>query len=235
MVLFLYLYSREVTNVKFCYREINMNKNTYVWWCQKIREVMADCVLKQACNGSIGGFDKTVEISESCFTRSKYNKGRKFPQQRVFGGIERESKEVFLVKVKKRDRYTLEPLIKKHIKIGTHIISDTYRAYNKIKDIPGYTHSTVNHRKNFVDEEDPNVHIQNMEATWRVAKHRNKVRCGTHRSMLKGYLCEFMYRRLHRNCEDIFHQILNDISEFTPPRNVCEYQEEYHEAMEDGG
>ena len=137
--------------------------------------------------------------------------------------------------MKKRDRYTLEPLIKKHIKIGTHIISDTYRAYNKIKDIPGYTHSTVNHRKNFVDEEDPNVHIQNMEATWRVAKHHNKVRCGTHRSMLKGYLCEFMYRRLHRNCEDIFHQILKDISEFTPPRNVCEYQEEYHEAMEDGG
>ena len=98
-------------------------------------------------------------------SRNKHNKGRKFPQQWVFGGIERGSKKVFLVKVEKRDRDTLMALIKKHIKIGTHIISDTHRAYNKIKDIPGYTHSTVNHRKHFVDEEDPNVHIQNMEAT----------------------------------------------------------------------
>ena len=74
MVLFLYLYSREVTNVKFCYREINMNKNTYVWWCQKIREVMAHFVLKEG-DVRIGGHGKTVEIDESCFARSKYNKG----------------------------------------------------------------------------------------------------------------------------------------------------------------
>ena len=160
----MYFYARELTAVKFCEQEIGINKNTTVFWCAKIREVMARYVLKkgEAC---IGGKGKIVEVDESCFARSKSRKGRKSPQQWVFGGIERGSKKVFLVKVEKRDRDTLMALIKKHIKIGTHIISDTHRAYNKIKDIPGYTHSTVNHRKHFVDEEDPNVHIQNMEAT----------------------------------------------------------------------
>ena len=227
MVLFLYVYARELTTVKFCYEEFRIMKNTTVFWCNKIREMMANFVLKEA-DVSIGGKGKIVEVDVSCFTRSKSRKGRKSPQQWVFGGIERGSKKVFLVKVEKRDRDTLMALIKKHIKIGTRIISDELPAYNQIKDIPRYKHSTVNHSKNFVDKED--VYTQNIESTWRLAKHRNKLRCGTHRSMLKGYLCEFMYRRLHANCDDIFPQILKDMAEFTPPVDVYEHQE----VMEEG-
>jgi IS1 family transposase len=229
MVLFLYVYARELTTVKFCYQEIGINKNTTVFWCNKIREMMANFVLKKA-DVSIGGEGKIVEIDESCFTRNKHNKGRKFPLQWVFGGIERGSKKVFLVKVEKRDRDTLMALIKKHIKIGTRIISDEWPAYNQIKDIPGYTHSTVNHSEGYVDKEDKIVHTQTIESTWRLAKHRNKLRCGTHRSMLKGYLCEFMYRRFHRDCDDIFRQIMKDLAEAFPPVDVYEDQE----VMEEG-
>ena len=48
MVLFLYVYARELTTVKFCYQEIRIKKNTTVFWCNKIREMMANFVLKEA-------------------------------------------------------------------------------------------------------------------------------------------------------------------------------------------
>ena len=64
MVLFLYVYARELTTVKFCYQEIRIKENTTVFWCNKIREMMANFVLKEA-DVSIGGEGKIVEIDES--------------------------------------------------------------------------------------------------------------------------------------------------------------------------
>ena len=198
--------------MKFCEQEIGINKNTTVFWCKKIREMMANvCLEKQ--DGWVGGVGKTVEIDESNFTRNKGKKGRKFPLTWVFGVFERDSKKVVLVRVEGniRNRRTMEALIKKHIKPGTHIISDDWRAYKHVKDLPDYTHSIVNHTKGFVNKQDRTVHTQNIECTWRLAKHRNKVQCGTYRPQLDNCLCDFMYRRLHAGCDDIFLQIMKDL------------------------
>ena len=216
--------------MKFCEQEIGINKNTTVFWCKKIREMMANvCFTKQ--DGCVGGNGVTVEIDESNFTRNKGKKGRKFPLQWVFGGFERGSKKVFLVKVEgNRNRATLEALIKKHIKTGTHIISDQWPVYKRVKDLPGYTHSIVNHTKGFVNKADRTVHTQNIECTCRLAKHRNKVQCPMCRPQLDNYLCDFMYRRLHAGCDDIFLQIMKDLVEFAPPKDGHQRQE----VMEEG-
>ena len=52
----------------------------------------------------------------------------------LFGGIERVSKERFVVALtgdvgEKRDKATLVPLIKKYIKVGSIICSDCWGAY----------------------------------------------------------------------------------------------------------
>ena len=88
----------------------------------------------------------------------------------------------------------------------------------------------MNHSKGFVDKEDKTVHTQNIELTWRLAKHRNKLQCGTYRPQLDNYLFEFMYRRLHGGCDDIFLQIMKDLVEFAPPNDVHQRQE----VMEEG-
>lgn len=52
--------------------------------------------------GQLGGHGKTVEIDESKFGRRKYYRGHFVDGCWVFGGIERESGEVFLQVVDKR-------------------------------------------------------------------------------------------------------------------------------------
>lgn len=87
----------------------------------------------------IGGVDDNgdpvvVEIDESYYFKPKYQRGRRGKGVWVFGGCERTTKKCFLVVVGDRKKETLQELIKKHIRPGTHIISDGWAAY---ADIPG--------------------------------------------------------------------------------------------------
>ena len=98
----------------------------------------------------IGGPGLTVEIDEAKFGKRKYNRGRVVDGNWVFGGICRETKSIFLVKVEKRDKETLIPLIEKYIEKGSTTISDCWVAY-KCLDKLGNKHETVNYSENFVD------------------------------------------------------------------------------------
>ncbi len=86
--------------------------------------------------------------------------------QWIFGGICRETKEIFLVPCpnNKRDRATLEPLIKKHIKAGSTVIRDCWKAYDRLGSA-GYNHLKVNHSLNFVDP-GTGAHTNTIESLW---------------------------------------------------------------------
>ena len=83
----------------------------------------------------------------------------------MFCRIERASKRRFVVALtgniaEKRDKVTLEPLIKKYILHRSIIFSDCWGAYTGLSDLEGfnYRHFTINHSTNFVHEEDKNIH-----------------------------------------------------------------------------
>ncbi|KAL3108898.1 hypothetical protein niasHT_011448 [Heterodera trifolii] len=57
----------------------------------------------------------TVEIDEAIFTKRKNNVGRVLPEQWVFGGICRETKECFMVDVEDRTSATLLAIIEDRI------------------------------------------------------------------------------------------------------------------------
>ncbi|ESO08359.1 hypothetical protein HELRODRAFT_145703, partial [Helobdella robusta] len=71
----------------------------------------------------------------------------------VFGGIDQDTNDAFLVEVEKRDAATLLPLIQRHI----------LPAYNAIGNI-GYQHDTVNHSWTF--KPPSGVHTNNVENLW---------------------------------------------------------------------
>lgn len=107
--------------------QLEISKPTAVDWASFCREVVEVCYLKNP--KKIGGEGKVVEIDESKFGRRKYHRGHRVEGQWVFGGIERQSGNCFLVPVEKRDSETLLTVIKDWILPGTTIISDCWKVF----------------------------------------------------------------------------------------------------------
>ncbi|KAI9562466.1 hypothetical protein GHT06_009899 [Daphnia sinensis] len=160
-----------------------------LYFCRGVAE---DIVINNS--EKIGGINVTVEIDESKFGKvlnygifffrallmlqnnfiGKYNRGKKVDGVWVFGGVERGSGQCFLVLVPDRSADTLLDIIKEWILPGSIIISDCWKAYNKIEFVFNfrffkfmhciykfillrehneYIHLKVNHSLNFKDPE----------------------------------------------------------------------------------
>lgn len=116
-------------------------------------------------NKPIGGEGIVVEIDECKIWKRKYNKGCLIADQWIFGGVERNTNNVFIVPVENRSSTTLLNIMKQWIKPCSIIISDCWKAYNCLKD-EGYQYLIVNHKLNFVDPK-TNANTQNIERIWR--------------------------------------------------------------------
>ncbi|KFD48189.1 hypothetical protein M513_10903 [Trichuris suis] len=53
--------------------------------------------------------------------------------------------------------------------------------------------------------------------TWAQIKRRNKIPCGTRRTMPDSYFSEFMWRRWLQPGVDVFESILHEIAAYWPP------------------
>ena len=158
----------------------------------------------------IGGNGVEVEIDKSKFGKRKYYRGHRVEGQWVFGGREKYNKrKVFMIPVENRKEETLIPIIQQWIHPGSIIHSDCWKSYNKLSKI-GYTHVTVNHSKEFLNES--NAACTNaIEIDWRHAKVL--MPCyGVHRGMHSGYLAEFMWHRKYMD-DDKFLQLIKDIND----------------------
>ena len=132
-------------------KQLQLGSHTAVNWDMFCRET-CEVVMMNAENKQIGGYGKRVQIDESKIGKRKYYRGHRVEGQWVFGGIEEESRGCFIVAVEKRDEATLLPLIKQWIAPGTTIVSDCWKAYCNLEK-HGYKHETVNHSKEFVNDE----------------------------------------------------------------------------------
>lgn len=193
-----------------------MDDNTTIDWNNYMRCLCVDYLTSKPIR-QIGGEGKIVEIDESLFTKRKNNAGRVLPQQWIFGGLCRETKECFLVKVPDRSAKTLIEYIKTHITNGSTIFSDCWKGY-KTEELEeaGFEHFKVNHSYNFLNPDDPNIHTQTVERMWGSAKWRNKRHRGTARHHLESYLAEFMCRQEIGEV-NFFDWTLSTIVELFPP------------------
>ena len=179
-------------------KELGINKNTCVSWYLKLREWVEDSIVSEG--QFLGGIDddgvvRDVEIDESLFFKRKYNRGRIGNPLWVFGAIERNTGRCFFVPVENRSAETLLGIIYERILPGSRIISDQWSAYNSLGRSEIYDHATVNHSRNFVSPDDPQIHTQNIESLWCHVKRKLRSQFGTSEDLIEGYFFEFVWRK----------------------------------------
>ena len=116
-----------------------------------------------------------------------------------------------------RDAATLLPIINAHVAPGTEVWSDKWSAYNRVGSLPNVSqHRTINHSDNFVDPV-TGVHTNHIESYWNRVKHKFKRMKGCSRTMLDGYLDEFMWRERYGSTRrDAFENLCRDIALWYP-------------------
>ena len=128
----------------------------------------------------------------------------------MFGGICRETKKVFMVMVKDRSHETLKTMIFKYVAKGSTVYSDGWKGYIGLKN-HGYQTRVINHKKHFVNPQNPEIHTQSVESLWntfkRWLKSKGTKRCG----QFDEYIEEFIFKKQSENC---FIDMLKLIKEF---------------------
>ena len=114
--------------------------------------------------------------------------------------------------VEDRSEATLLPIIKDWIEPGTLIVSDCWKSYHNL-DKHGYSHQTVNHSEEFVNED--GYHTNKMEGHWRHMKVTFPV-FGTRKDKYSSYLAEFIWRHVNKD-KDLFATFLNDVKTLYNP------------------
>ena len=202
----MYLWPQGFTVAEIIHK-LKISRHTAVEWTLFFRECCFTKMIEDS--EQIGGPGIEVEIDESKFGKRKYYRGHRVEGQWIFGSCEKyDKKKVFMIPVHNRKQCTLKPLIKKWIKEGSIIHSDCWKAYCKLPSLR-YTHVTVNHSKEFFNEENAAC-TNGIERDWRHAKV-SMPWYGVHRGMHGSYLAEFMWRHKYMD-NDKFLQLIKDIN-----------------------
>ena len=152
----------------------------------------------------------TVEVDETYVGgRYPYSKRGRGSENKtpVFGAVQRKGR-LSITPVENTKRITLEPIIHKRVKGGSHIMSDEWWAYTKLdKD---YKHSVVKHkRKEYVRGD---VYTNTIEGAW---SHLKRSMMGTYHRPSKVHLSkycaefEFTYNTRKKTPIAKFNQIID--------------------------
>jgi hypothetical protein len=200
---------------------VEISDNTIADWYSNCREICL-CALDDAfeARGKLGGPGFFVEIDEMKFGKRKHHVGRVVEGQWIFGMILHGSNERpeelrhEICPNNRRDSDTLLSLVKKHVALGTTIISDCWAAYNCLNN-EGFNHLTVNHSYNFNDP-DTWANTQKIESIWRQLRTR-LARGGVRSEYLGDHLCEFLWHReIRKRGLDPFSDFLKEICKVYP-------------------
>ena len=148
-------------------------------------------------------------MDESCFFKSKDNKGRRQKQVWGFGLVDRASGRFFAQVVKRRDEDTLVPIIQKYVHKNTDfVLTDEWKPYQKLKKL-GFNHESLKHKTHFVRPDDNRIHTQTIENRWGQIKSLMKKNGKIRRINFETKLKEIVWRI--QNKEEIQDKLLNII------------------------
>ena len=98
------------------HENLGWGEHTITDWKNLVRDLCVELFLTNP--QPIGGPGHVVVIDESKFGHRKYSRGRMLSGQWVFGGIDVDTKDIFMIPVQNRTAATLVPLIEQYILPG---------------------------------------------------------------------------------------------------------------------
>ena len=119
----------------------------------------------------------------------------------------------YLEVVSRRDAATLLPIIQSHVRPGTIIWSDQWRAYSNVSGLPNVAnHQTVNHSIEFKNPV-TGVHTNNIESYWERVKGKLKKMKGCKHEFIPSYLDEFLWKDKYGSSSvEVFSNLQRDIA-----------------------
>ena len=122
-------------------------------------------------------------------------RGRGTSKQPVFGIYARQG-IVWARLVDDVEAATLLPLIRRQVRKGSTVCSDTFRSYTGVA-MQGYVHRMVEHGKGEYSDR-KGTHINGLEGFWGYLKRQLAAKGGIRRERLGLYLAEYVWRYNHR-------------------------------------
>lgn len=172
----------------------------------KTRVLRALTRLRQAMVRDVPpAFSGTVEVDETYLGGQAKNRRRRpggYPTGRatvktpVFGILCRGG-QVWAQVVPDTAARTLHRLIRRRVRRGATICSDTWRGYTGIAT-KGYVHRLVDHSRGYVAYPKSGYHINGLEGFWGYCKRRLAAKGGIRRERWPLYLAEYVWRYNHR-------------------------------------
>jgi transposase-like protein len=120
-------------------------------------------------------------------------------------------------KVIRRSATVLLPIIRRHIRPGSTLMSDMWRAYGGINAMPQrYHHWTINHTYNFVDPNDRRKHTQTIESKWQKWRANVRRKYGIHDKQYQEHLWEFNWRERFGKRTEVFFNFWSQVAALYP-------------------
>jgi len=158
---------------------LNTVKNYFLRFCNLVYDYYDEVLSSILLCGE-------VEIDETHLFREKKSSAPhrryKYSSVWLFGAKQRKSSNFFLIPLKNRKEENLIPIIRKHIKLGTTIYTDSFSVYvnnhQKISKLEkyGFSHYFINHKLEFVSQVAIDIHTNSIESLW------NDVKCDLKKS-----------------------------------------------------
>ena len=149
-------------------RALRVTQKTAWFMNQRIRHAMH--------TGSINKMSGTIEADETFIGGAARNMHRSkreakihgrgpLGKQIVFGLLERNTGRVHLEHVETRRKGDLTPVVRKHVRRGSEVMTDELLSYDGLDS--EYAHKVINHAAKYVDG---TVHTNRMENFWSLLK-----------------------------------------------------------------
>lgn len=199
-------------SIKHLAIDFDMSKTTVYKWRQYLWNT---CLRSLVSNiEKIGGLEKIVEIYEVKISHILCRCGRIANGSWLYGFLERDSRNCFLITVETNGPEILLPIIEKYINPGTTLVSDCWHNYNCLLS-QGYSQLCGASCLNFVHPDYTGIESVGITDKWNEVE-RMKVfsRFGKGKGKLDYHIVEFLFRYRYPVRRERIHNIFTAISKF---------------------